>query len=88
MINYKYIYIHKYQIKNLINHYSKNSDYTNALKYSKLLIETYPYNIIGYYTTIKLMEHTNSFDIEFVEKLIFKISNFNDPIKQNKIKLI
>ena len=73
------------EIKNLINEYSKNSDYSNALKYSKLLIEKHPFNIIGYYTTIKLMEYTNYFEIEFVEKMILSIVNFNDPIKQQKI---
>lgn len=73
------------KIKNLINEYSKNSDYSNALKYSKLMIETYPLNMIGYYTTVKLMEHINSFDNEFIEKMILKLVCFNQPIKQKKI---
>lgn len=72
------------KIKNLINEYSKKSDYSNALKYSKLMIETYPLNIFGYYTIVKLMKHVNSFDNEFIEKIILRLVNFNEPIKQKK----
>lgn len=71
-------------IKNLTNEYSKKSNYQKAQIYSKLMCDMYPDNIIGYYSTIKLMEKTDSYDLDVLKSFLSQLVKINN-IKQKKI---
>lgn len=49
------------------------------------MINTFPSNIIGYYTMIKLISHTNSFDSNLIKNIICSLLNFQSNIKQKKL---
>jgi len=72
-------------IKNLINEYSKNSNYQVAFEYSKLMIELFTNNIIGYYTLVKLMEKTESYDVVLIRNIYSKLTDINIETEQKKI---
>lgn len=71
-------------IKNLTNEYSKKSNYQKAQIYSKLMCDMYPDNMIGYYSTIKLMEKTDSYDLDVLKSFLSQLVKINN-IKQKKI---
>lgn len=80
---------HKYPdnfdiIKNLMNENSKKSNFQKAQMYSKMMCELYPYNIIGYYSTIRLMEKTDTYDLEILKSFLSQLVKINN-IKQKKM---
>lgn len=72
--------------KNLINKYSKNSNYSMAMNISKQLVNLNPDNILGYYSVIKLMIKTDSYDLELLKYYITSLLKINN-IKQNKFAI-
>lgn len=83
-------------IKNLSNEYAKISNYSEALGYSRLLIDLFPNKITSYYILLKLFEKTDSYDIESLKNMLNNIkqvkeinpSNYQMKIVNNTIWLL
>ena len=90
-LNHRYP-LNKNILKYLTNEFTKFAKWNKAYEYAKLLMETYPTDIIGYYLTLSISQKISTFDLNELKNIklnIIKCDKIDDlKIGHKIIKII